>query len=105
MDAVSVLKNKMLRIIARLISWAVMLAISFYMLWCLTRIFLYDQSITPTESMVPTLLPGDRIIVDKTIMGARIYTDFNFDKEGVELKSRRTRGRREIQPNDIPRKY
>lgn len=101
MDAVSVLKNKMLRIIARLISWAVMLAISFYMLWCLTRIFLYDQSITPTESMVPTLLPGDRIVVDKTIMGARIYTDFNFDKEGIELKSRRTRGRREIRPNDI----
>lgn len=69
--------------------------------WYLMRIFLFDQFITPTESMEPTLLPGDRIIVDKTISGARIYSDFNFDKNGIELKSWRTRGRRAIKPNDI----
>lgn len=28
--------------------------------WLVTRIFLFDQFITPTESMIPTLLPGDR---------------------------------------------
>ncbi len=72
-----------------------------YGLWLLTRAFLFDQFITPTESMMPTLLPGDRIIVDKTIMGARIYSDFNFDKNGIELKSRRIRGRRNVRPNDI----
>ena len=72
-----------------------------YGLWLLTRVFLFDQFITPTESMIPTLLPGDRIIVDKTIMGGGIYTDFNFDKQGGDLKSRRTRGNRRVQPNDI----
>lgn len=65
------------------------------------RIFLFDQFITPTESMMPTLLPGDRIIVDKRIMGARIYDNFDFKKEGGELESHRTRGFRKVRPNDI----
>lgn len=73
----------------------------YYLLWLLMRIFLADQFITPTESMMPTLLPGDRIVVDKTIMGARIYSDFNFDRNGMDLKSWRTRGRRGVIPNDI----
>lgn len=70
-------------------------------LWLLTRTFLFDQFITPTESMIPTLMPGDRIIVDKTIFGARIYTDFNFDKNGMDLQSWRAMGRRAVRPNDI----
>ena len=65
------------------------------------RIFFYDQFIAPTESMMPTLIPGDRIIVDKTLFGARIYSDFNFNPEGGELASWRTRGRRKIRPNDV----
>jgi signal peptidase I len=51
--------------------------------------------------MRPTLVPGDRVIVDKTIMGARIYKDFDFNSEGGELKCLRTRGTRRIKHNDI----
>lgn len=69
--------------------------------WYMLRIFLFDQFITPTESMMPTLIPGDRIIVDKRIMGARIYDSFEFSKEGIELLSHRTRGERKVLPNDI----
>ncbi len=72
-----------------------------YILWLLTRIFLFDQFVIPTESMAPTLVPGDRIIVNKAIAGARIYSDFEFRKEGGELKSWRTRGLRAVRPNDI----
>lgn len=72
-----------------------------YSIWCMTHIIHYDQFITPTESMIPTLLPGDRIMVDKNVFGARIYSDFNFDKKGAELKSWRTRGSRDIRHNDI----
>lgn len=88
-------------ITARCICLAVMGVSLCYGLWLLTRAFLFDQFITPTESMTPTLLPGDRIIVDKTLMGARIYTDFDFDSRGIDLKSRRTRGSRSVQTNDI----
>lgn len=67
----------------------------------LMRLFLMDQFVIPTESMEPTLLPGDRIIVNKLIMGARIYSDFHFSKSGNELSSWRTRGLRKLQYNDI----
>lgn len=65
------------------------------------RALLCDQFITPTNSMEPTLLLGDRILVDKTIMGARIYKDFHFVKSGQDLLSWRTRGMRSVAHNDI----
>ena len=72
-----------------------------YILWLLCRVFLFDQFVIPTESMSPTLLPGDRVIVDKTIVGARIYSDFDFDPKGGELRSWRLRGMRQMKRNDI----
>ena len=72
-----------------------------YILWLLCRVFLFDQFVIPTESMTPTLLPGDRVIVDKTIVGARIYSDFDFDPKGGELRSWRVRGMRQMKRNDI----
>lgn len=72
-----------------------------YTIWLLCRAFLLDQFVIPTESMNPTLLPGDRVVVDKRIMGARIYSDFDFNPEGGELHSWRTRGLRSLKHNDI----
>ena len=72
-----------------------------YILWLLCRVLLFDQFVIPTESMSPTLLPGDRVIVDKTIVGARIYSDFDFDPKGGELRSWRVRGMRQMKRNDI----
>ena len=72
-----------------------------YGLWLSCRVFLFDQFVIPTESMSPTLLPGDRVIVDKTIVGARIYSDFDFDPKGGELRSWRLRGMRQMKRNDI----
>lgn len=70
-------------------------------LYAVTRIFVADQFIIPTNSMEPTLVPGDRIIVDKTIMGARIYTNFDFLPEGQSLESIRLKGRRLPRHNDV----
>lgn len=72
-----------------------------YGMWLMCRAFLCDQFVIPSDSMRPTLAPGDRVIVDKTIMGARIYKNFNFNPEGGELKCWRTRGKRRIKHNDI----
>lgn len=51
--------------------------------------------------MEPTLLPGDKIIVNKMLYGARIYRKFNFRRDGVTLQSFRTNGLRNIQRGDI----
>ena len=70
-------------------------------LWLTFRAFCVDSFIIPTESMAPTLVPGNRIYVNKLLMGARIYRDFHFDKNGVELKAYRTNGLRDLRHNDI----
>lgn len=70
-------------------------------LWLGGRAMLADQFVIPTHSMEPTLIPGDRIIVDKRVIGARIYSDFHFNPDGGELKSWRTRGARSVGRNDI----
>lgn len=40
--------------------------------WLLVRIFCCDQFVVPSESMMPALLPGDRILVNKLLAGSRI---------------------------------
>ena len=72
-----------------------------YTIWLAVRALLFDQFVIPSESMNPTLLPGDRVIVDKRILGARIYSDFDFNLEGGDLHSWRTRGLRSLKHNDI----
>lgn len=72
-----------------------------YGAWLLTRVFVMDYFTIPTESMCPTLKPGDKVVVNKLIMGARIYTDLQFNPEGQELKAFRTKGLRKIKRNDI----
>lgn len=87
--------------VATFCATAVVGATVLYGLWLLVRMFLFDQFVVPSESMWPTLQPGDRIIVDKTLMGPRLYTDFDFHPEGGELHSRRLRGRRHVRRGDI----
>ena len=91
-------------VVGKLFKWLIYVSVTIvliYILWLLCRVFLFDQFVIPTESMTPTLLPGDRVIVDKTIVGTRIYSDLDFDPKGGELRSWRLRGMRQMKRNDI----
>ncbi len=72
-----------------------------YGAWLLARMLVFDYFTIPTESMYPTLKPGDKVIVNKLRMGARIYTDLNFNTEGQELKAFRLKGYSGVKHNDI----
>ena len=72
-----------------------------YGLWLLMRICVFDYFTIPTYSMYPTLKPGDKVVVNKLLMGARIYTNFDFDAKGQELESFRMKGIRTVLHNDI----
>lgn len=72
-----------------------------YGVWLLARMLLFDYFTIPTESMYPTLKPGDKVVVNKLKMGARIYTDLYFDTKGQELESFRMKGLRGVRHNDI----
>ncbi len=72
-----------------------------YGLWLLMRVCVFDYFTIPTNSMSPTLMPGDKVVVNKLLMGARIYTNFDFDIKGQELESFRMKGIRTVQHNDV----
>ena len=54
----------------------------------------------PTDSMQPTLLPGDNILVNKTIMGARIF-DIWEAAEDKEVEIHRLPGLGKVKRNDV----
>lgn len=64
------------------------------------RIFVVDQFVIPSDSMYPTLQVGDRVWVNKLVMGARIYDDLESASSST-LCSWRTRGIRKVKRNDI----
>lgn len=64
------------------------------------RIFIAERFIIPTESMAPTLVPGDNVWVNKLLFGPRIYTSFNFD-DHAPLRCFRMPGIRKITPGDV----
>ena len=72
-----------------------------YGLWLLMRVCMFDYFTIPSYSMYPTLKPGDKVLVNKLLMGARIYKSFDFSTKGQELESFRMKGIRTVQHNDI----
>ena len=54
---------------------AVVLGVAVHYGW---RALVADTFVIPSDSMSPTLLPGDRVRVDKTVFGARLYTSLDF---------------------------
>lgn len=68
-------------------------------LLCVVRIFVTDRFIINGRSMTPTLKDGKALYVNKLLMGARIYTDFDFSKG--RLRSCRLPGVRKCAVGDV----
>ena len=64
------------------------------------RIFIAERFIIPSESMSPTLEPGDKVWVNKLLYGARIYKSFDFE-DHAPLKCFRMPGLRKIRSGDV----
>ena len=64
------------------------------------RIFIAERFIIPSESMSPTLVPGDKVWVNKLLYGARIYKSFDFE-DHAPLKCFRVPGLRKIRAGDV----
>lgn len=64
------------------------------------RIFVAERFFIPSESMKPTLEPGDHVWVNKLLFGARIYKSFNFE-DHAPLRCIRMPGLRKIKPGDV----
>ena len=92
---------KMIKMLLQSAVISVLSAMLLYGAWLLTRMCVMDYFTIPTSSMCPTLQPGDKVVVNKLTMGARIYTNLDFKTEGQKLECVRMKGLRTIRHNDI----
>jgi len=74
--------------------------LSVTILYVLQRVFLFDQFSVNSTSMAPTIVPGNKVVVNKMIFGARIYKNWDFG-ESKQLSAFRVAGFRSIRHNDI----
>ena len=72
------IKKRLLKI-AKLLLVSILSVQLLYGVWLLTRMLVFDYFTIPTESMYPTLKPGEKVVVNKLKMGARIYTDYAYN--------------------------
>ena len=64
------------------------------------NLFIFSTYPVNSGSMMPSISPGDRIVVNKLIFGARLYRNFDF-LEGGKLQTFRMKGFRGISYNDV----
>lgn len=68
--------------------------------WLLLQVTTITSFRVPSYSMYPTLIPGDHILVNKWIVGARIFDVWDM-AEGKEVEIYRLPGVREVKRNDV----
>ena len=76
---------------------AILLAI---VIAALLRFFIVDFYSIPSDSMYPTIEPGDFIVVNKLYMGARFYKNFDF-LDGSHPETVRVSGFASLKRNDV----
>ncbi len=98
------MENKTKRtIFYRIIDWLlnlILIASGGIIVWLLLIITTFSSFKVPTGSMEPTILPGDYILVNKWLVGARIF-DVWESAEGKEVDISRLPGIRNIKRNDV----
>lgn len=87
-------------VIINIIWWTLITIFVVGGLHCCRRITVAERFSIPSESMLPTLVPGDKVWVNKLLFGGRIYTSFKFD-DHAPLKCFRMPGLRKIRPGDV----
>ena len=88
--------NRLLTIVL----WLLIVANLVPLLWYGTRAFVADRFVIKGESMEPTLHTGEGVWVNKLLMGARIYTKFDFE-DSPELHCFRMPGLRKLRVGDV----
>jgi len=88
--------EKAVNLIWKVMIWALLLGTVHYA----RCIFIADRFKIPSESMSPTLVPGDHVWVNKLLFGARIYKSLDFE-DHAPLQCFRMPGIRDIKPGDV----
>ena len=69
-------------------------------IWSISQVIVITSFSIPTDSMYTTLHPGDNILVNKSIMGARIFNIWDAAEE-KEVEIHRLPGLGKVKRNDV----
>ncbi len=94
------LKRMLKKILKTILQYLLAIMISL-VIALLLRIFAVDFYSIPSDSMEPTLQPGDFIVVNKLCYGARVYKNFKFLDDGSEPPTYRVKGFSKVKHNDV----
>ena len=64
------------------------------------RVFCFSSYVIPSYSMYPNLIDGDHIVVNKWLLGVRLYKSFDFSK-GTKTRTLRLKGLKKVNRNDV----
>ena len=70
------------------------------LIWLLFQIFVFASFSIPTNSMEPVLLPGDYVLVNKTLKGPRLFS-LDDAREHKPLEINRLKGISKFQRNEV----
>lgn len=85
--------------IFRILNTAAGILLSLAVIAVLLPVFVCDRFLISGESMAPTLTAGEHVLVNKLLMGARIYTKYDFNDPDMECF--RLPGLRKLRPDDV----
>lgn len=94
-----IMKGESIMVLCNVLKSILVVSVAGIAIAVIVPVFVADQFRTGGESMSPILETGDHILVDKLLMGARIYTAYDFTVP--ELKSFRMPGIRRVRPGDV----
>jgi len=80
--------------------WFIVGMVALFLLRILLLFTTYDVFRTPTSSMTPTILPGDKGYINKWKLGGRVF-DFYAAAEGRPFKVRRLPGYGKLERGDV----
>lgn len=90
----------MKKILRNILQYVVVLFVSLSIA-LLLRLFVVDFYTIPSDSMQPTIEPGDFILVDKLSFGARLYKNLDFLKNDTTPQTWRMKGFSPIRNGDV----
>jgi hypothetical protein len=92
--------RKMLGKASDVVFWLIVVAAALYLLRWFLVFTTYDVFRTPTGSMIPTILPGDKGYINKWKLGGRVF-DFYAAAEGKPFNVRRLPGYGRLERGDV----
>lgn len=94
--------KKIFREYIKPILWGFVIFVATVILWAFLKIFVFGYFPIPSDSMRPSIIPGDVVFVNKLKLGPRTFKSLDFlDNDTIPVRNIRFPGYGNIKRNDV----